>query len=70
MLPLASDKVSTMTSSTPAEPSHIADNDMEAALTQHGIVRVPADVFHYGGYRYTNIKDAIAEAKRNPGRHS
>ncbi|PAX08837.1 hypothetical protein [Sphingomonas lenta] len=57
-----------MTSSTPAEPSHVAHDDMEAALKQHGIVRVPADTFHYGGYRYTNIKDAIAEAKRHPGR--
>ena len=40
-----------MISSTPAEPSHVADGTVEAALTQYGIVRVPADTFHYGGYR-------------------
>ena len=59
-----------MISSTPAEPSHVADGTVEAALTQYGIVRVPADSFHYGGYRYTNIKDAIAEAQRHPANRS
>jgi hypothetical protein len=57
-----------MSSSTPTEASHVSDQDLEAALARYGIVRVPADVFHYGGYRYTNIKDAVAEAKRHPGR--
>lgn len=33
-------------------------------LDRHGIERVPADVFLWGGYRYSNASDAIAAAKR------
>lgn len=33
-------------------------------LEHYGIERVPADVFVWGGYRYTNASDAIAAAKR------
>ena len=33
-------------------------------LERYGIVRVPAEHFEYGGYRYTNLADAVAEAKR------
>ena len=46
------------------EPSHVSDHDAEAALRQYGITCVPAETFEYGGYRYTNIIDAVAEAKR------
>lgn len=35
-----------------------------ALLAEHGIARVPADRFDVDGYRYTNIADAIAQAKR------
>jgi hypothetical protein len=34
------------------------------ALANYGITRVPVDYFHIGGFRYTNLEDAIAEAKR------
>lgn len=34
-------------------------------MMQFGIVRVPADYFQYGAYRYTNLKDAIAQAERD-----
>jgi hypothetical protein len=37
------------------------DTDANADIT-----RVPIDYFYYVGYRYTNLKDAIAEAKRHP----
>lgn len=57
-----------MVPSTPAEPAYATAVEVDALLEEHGIVRVPADTFRYGGYRYTNIKDAVAEAKRNPGR--
>jgi hypothetical protein len=50
------------------EPSHVTDAETDAALKQYGIVKVPAHNFEYGGYRYTNIKDAIAEAKRHMAR--
>jgi hypothetical protein len=37
----------------------------QAELDRCGIERVPADVFHWGGYRYSNARDAIAAAKRS-----
>lgn len=36
----------------------------QAELDRYGIERVPADVFLWGGYRYSNLSDAIAAAKR------
>jgi hypothetical protein len=33
-------------------------------LEKHGIVTVPLEVFLWGGYRYTNARDALAAAKR------
>lgn len=33
-------------------------------LVRYGIIRVPADVFLWNGYRYTNARDALAAAKR------
>jgi hypothetical protein len=37
----------------------------QAELDRYCIERVPADVFHWGGYRYSNARDAIAAAKRS-----
>jgi hypothetical protein len=48
-------------------PSNAENSLAESArsqLEQYGIERVPADVFVWGGYRYTNASDAIAAAKR------
>lgn len=36
----------------------------EAELTRLGIERVAVQTFHWGGYRYSNARDAIAAAKR------
>jgi hypothetical protein len=33
-------------------------------MAKYGILRVPVDYFHYGDFRYTNLKDAVAQAKR------
>jgi hypothetical protein len=33
-------------------------------MAKYGITRVPVDYFHYGDFRYTNLKDAVAQAKR------
>ena len=33
-------------------------------MGKYGITRVPVDYFHVGPYRYTNLADAIAQAKR------
>jgi len=44
-------------------------NDQEkvepAELDQYGIERVPADIYIWRGYRYSNARDALAAAKRN-----
>ena len=36
-------------------------------LERYGIERVPADVYLWGGYRYSNARDAIAAARRKAG---
>ena len=48
-----------MTATTSVLPS-VTDEQL-AAL---GIVRIPADIFEVGGYRYSNAKDAVAAAER------
>lgn len=40
------------------------DKAEQAELAARGITRVPADVFLWNGYRYSNARDAIAAAKR------
>ncbi|HZU51332.1 MAG TPA: hypothetical protein VE968_05580 [Sphingomicrobium sp.] len=37
----------------------------QSELDRYRIERVPADIFLWGGYRYSNARDAIAAAKRN-----
>jgi hypothetical protein len=37
----------------------------QSELDRYGIERVPADAFLWGGYRYSNARDALAAAKRN-----
>lgn len=45
----------------------LSDRDAvpQEELERYGIERVPADMFHWGGYRYSNARDALAAAKRN-----
>ena len=40
---------------------HVID---QAELTRLGIERVQSEIFHWGGYRYRNARDAIAAARR------
>jgi hypothetical protein len=37
----------------------------QAELDRYCIERVPSDVFLWGGYRYSNARNAVAAAKRN-----
>lgn len=37
----------------------------QAELDRHGIETVPANVYLWGGYRYSQARDAIAAAKRH-----
>ena len=47
---------------TPAAALTVATPEM----IKLGITNHPIDRFHYGEYRYTNLSEALAEAKRNP----
>lgn len=43
-----------------------APNDGDKSLMErYGIIRVPVDTFRYRNFRYTNLKDAVAQAKRD-----
>ena len=45
--------------------SRSIDDAVNAALmVQYGITCVPADTFHLGEWRYSNLDDAIAQARR------
>ena len=48
----------------PARRAADADGDLAATLAHLGIVAVPSTTFEWGGYRYTNSRDAIAAAQR------
>jgi hypothetical protein len=37
---------------------------LAAELARYGIASVPTTSFEWGGYRYSNARDAIAAAKR------
>jgi hypothetical protein len=37
----------------------------QSELERYGIERVPSDIFLWGGYRYSNARDALAAAKRS-----
>jgi hypothetical protein len=52
-----------MTSLQPREDPPVAP-DIAAQMATYGITRVPVDYFHVGKFRYSNLDDAIAEAKR------
>ena len=46
-------------------PSAIPHMEREPPeLAQYGIARITADYFLIGGYRYSRLEDAVAEAKR------
>lgn len=52
-----------MTSSQHSDGPIVAP-DIADHMATYGITRIPVDYFHVGKYRYTNLDDAIAEAKR------
>lgn len=39
--------------------------DMDELMAGYGISRVPVDQFHYKSYRYSHLRDAIAQARRD-----
>ena len=42
----------------------VSDSDL-ASMERYGIKRTPAYYYNYGQYRYTSLKDAIAQAERD-----
>jgi hypothetical protein len=44
-----------------------AGDYLQLELQRYGITPVPLMVFDWGGYRYSNARDAIAAAKRPVG---
>lgn len=49
-------------------PERTTEEDVLSAdetMAAFGIRRVPVDYFHYRQYRYTNLKDAVAQARRD-----
>ncbi|WOI52194.1 hypothetical protein [Parvularcula sp. LCG005] len=45
-----------------AEEARQLDDQM--LKDRYGVVRTTVDHFHVGSYRYTSLKDAIAESRR------
>jgi hypothetical protein len=41
----------------------------EHEMARYGIERVPFDHFHYRQFRYINLRDAIAQARRDEKTH-
>ncbi len=40
------------------------DTVRKSTMIKNGITNTPIDCFHVGGYKYTNLNDAVAEAER------
>ena len=47
------------------KPNLSTNPEPSEEMARYGITRVPIDYFHYKSYRYTNLNDAIAQAKRD-----
>jgi hypothetical protein len=45
-----------------------SETDEEALMARLGIIRVPADQYHYKTFRYSKLSDAVAQAEREPQR--
>jgi hypothetical protein len=54
-----------MTSADRKEKNPAINSEIAEAMVKYGIARVPVDYFHYKEFRYTNLDDAIAQAKRD-----
>lgn len=51
-----------MTPESTKEEGLLGADELMSSL---GIRCVPVDYFHYRNYRYTNLKDAVAQARRD-----
>ena len=46
------------------EQNQTNDSEEEREMAKYGITLIPVNYFHVGNFRYTNLEDAVAEAKR------
>ena len=53
-----------MTSENHEKSKSAVEPTTDEEMSKYGITRVPVDYFCYGEFRYTNLNDAIAQAKR------
>ena len=56
-----------MSDATTDDQQAAEDDGMTAELTKYGVTRKTINVFFIGKYRYSNLRDAIAQAKRMTG---
>lgn len=54
-----------MESSKNSGRDHIDGQEPAVDLAEYGITRISIDYYHYKEYRYSNLKDAIAQAVRD-----
>lgn len=47
-----------------AAPLSADEANSAALMAQYGIRRVSTDTFHLGEWRYSNLRDAIAQARK------
>ena len=59
-----------MTLADRKEASSVFGQEDAEELVRHGITRIPVDYFHYGDFRYTNLDDALTQAKRQRSNES
>ena len=43
----------------------LTDNGNAEEMANYGISRIPVDNFYYREFHYTNLRDAVAQAKRD-----
>ena len=46
-------------------PTSRTETEAVDLMARLGIKRVPADQFHYKGFRYTRLADAVAQAQQD-----
>lgn len=47
-----------------SQPSPTVPDDPATMMESYGIECIPVDYFHWNGFRYGSLKDAIAAARR------
>lgn len=46
----------------------LSDEEIKGELAKYGITCVPAEHFYYREFHYTNLRDAIAQSRRDKTR--